>query len=62
MNQNLIKKVGSCNCKEEIYCKSTQPFYLEDLVITNIDTGETVKQMFGRDGNLSWELTGLSWE
>ena len=62
MDPKLIKKVGSCNCKEEIYCQSTQPFYLEDLVIINVDTGETVKQMFGRDGNVSWELTGLSWE
>ena len=42
--------------------QSTQPFYLEDLIIRNVDTGETVKQMFGRDGNVSWELTGLSWE
>ena len=62
MEPKLIKKVGSCNCKEEIFCQSTQPFYLEDLIIRNVDTGETVKQMFGRDGNVSWELTGLSWE
>ena len=62
MEPKLVRKVGSCNSKEEIFCQSTQTFYLEDLIIKNVDTGETVKQMFGRDGNVSWELTGLSWE
>ena len=62
MNYNLIRRVGSSNCTEEIYCGATQSFYLEDLVIVNNDSNETIKQMFGKDGELSWELSGLSWE
>ena len=62
MEPKLVRKVGSCNSKEEVFCQSTQSFYLEDLIIKNVDTGEIVKQMFGRDGNVSWELSGLSWE
>ena len=40
----------------------TQSIYLEDLVIVNTHSNETMKQMFGKDGELSWELSGLSWE
>merc|ERR1712240_742342 len=31
-------------------------------IIKNVDTGEIRKQMFGSNGNVSWELSGLSWE
>ena len=62
MKLDLVKKVGNANCKEEIYCRMTQSFYLEDLVIVNTQSNETMKQMFGKDGELSWELSGLSWE
>ena len=62
MKLDLVKKVGNANCKEEIYCRMTQSFYLEDLVIVNTNSNETMKQMFGKDGELSWELSGLSWE
>ena len=62
MKLDLVKKVGNANCTEEIYCRMTQSFYLEDLVIVNTNSNETMKQMFGKDGELSWELSGLSWE
>ena len=62
MNYNLLKRIGSSNCTEEIYCGATQSFYLEDLVIVNNDRNEKIKQMFGKNGELSWELSGLSWE
>ena len=62
MKLDLVKKVGNANCKEEIYCRMTQSFYLEDLAIVNTQSNETIKQMFGKDGELSWELSGLSWE
>ena len=39
MEPKLVKKVGSCNCKEEIFCQSTQPFYLEDLIIKMLTQG-----------------------
>ena len=62
MKLDLVKRVGNATSKEEIYCRMTQSFYLEDLVIVNTDSNETMKQMFGKDGELSWELSGLSWE
>ena len=62
MKLDLVKRVGTANCKEEIFSRMTQSFYLEDLVIVNTQNNERMKQMFGKDGELSWELTGLSWE
>ena len=62
MKLDLVKRVGTANCKEEIFSRMTQSFYLEDLVIVNTQNNEKMKQMFGKDGELSWELTGLSWE
>ena len=62
MKLDLVKRVGTANCKEEIFSRMTQSFYLEDLVIVNTQNNERMKQMFGKDGELSWELNGLSWE
>ena len=60
MQEDLVKKVGNATNKEEIYCRMSQSFYLEDLVIVNTSSNEKMKQMFGKNGDLSWELSGLS--
>ena len=31
-------------------------------IIKNMETGEVKKQMFGENGHMSWEISGLSWE
>ena len=62
MQEDLVKKVGNATNKEEIYCRMSQSFYLEDLVIVNTSSNEKMKQMFGKNGDLSWELSGLCWE
>ena len=50
MKLDLVKRVGTANCKEEIFSRMTQSFYLEDLVIVNTQNNERMKQMFGKDG------------
>ena len=62
MEPKLVKRVGTCSVPTEIFCQDFLNFYLEDLIIKNMETGEVKKQMFGINGHLSWELSGLSWE
>ena len=62
MEPRLVKRVGTCSVPTEIFCQDFLNFYLEDLIIKNMETGEVKKQMFGNNGHLSWELSGLSWE
>ena len=62
MEPKLVKRVGTCSVPTEIFCQDFLNFYLEDLIIKNMETGEVKKQMFGDNGHLSWELSGLSWE
>ena len=62
MEPKLVKRVGTCSVPTEIFCQDFLNFYLEDLIIKNIETGEVKKQIFGDNGHLSWELSGLSWE
>ena len=47
MEPKLIRKVGTCTAPTEIYCQDFFKFYLEDLIIKNIETGEIKKQIRG---------------
>ena len=62
MDPKLVKRVGNCSVPTEIFCEDFLNFYLEDLIIKNTATGEVKKQMFGENGHMSWEISGLSWE
>ena len=62
MDPKLVKRVGTCSVPTEIFCEDFLNFYLEDLIIKNMETGEVKKQMFGENGHMSWEISGLSWE
>ena len=62
MDPKLVKRVGNCSVPTEIFCEDFLNFYLEDLIIKNTATGEVKKQMFGENGHMSWEISGLAWE
>ena len=62
LDPKLVKRVGTCSVPTEIFCEDFLNFYLEDLIIKNMETGDVKKQMFGENGHMSWEISGLSWE
>ena len=62
LDPKLVKRVGTCSAPTEIFCEDFLNFYLEDLIIKNMETGDVKKQMFGENGHMSWEISGLSWE